>query len=231
MIRVRTADELLAMHVTIANSTYALNKKLFYVGESVWLFWYPKLARPSSVFAVVRRSAYWLKLIWTNFHSQIKVMPPVRIALLSFKIYPFLISLEDRHRAVISHNKTSDLQKFCLTPPPNHPYTSRHPVPLRGALAIVTNEGRVAVDAAASGACGGRRAGLSSVSEHSAQTTGANVRRKPAGCVRQNRVVLTPVAGVKPAEVRRPNRVRTILQSAGDGGKTNSSPGRARHKP
>jgi len=146
------------MHVTIANSTYALNKKLFYVGESVWLFWYPKLARPSSVFAVVRRSAYWLKLIWTNFHSQIKVMPPVRIALLSFKIYPFLISLEDRHRAVISHNKTSDLQKFCLTPPPNHPYTSRHPVPLRGALAIVTNEGRVAVDAAASGACGGGRA-------------------------------------------------------------------------
>ena len=29
----------------------------------------------------------------------------------------------------------------------------------------------------------------------------------------------------------RPNRVSTSLQSAGDGGKTNSSPGRARHKP
>ena len=51
-----------------------------------------------------------------------------------------------------------------------------HPVPPRGALAIVTNEGRVAVDAAASGACGGRRAGLSSVSERSAQTIGAKLR-------------------------------------------------------
>jgi hypothetical protein len=51
------------------------------------------------------------------------------------------------------------------------------PIPShQGALAIVTNEGRVAVDAAASGACRGRRAGLSSVSERSAQTTGANVR-------------------------------------------------------
>jgi len=61
-----------------------------------------------------------------------------------------------------------------------------------------------------------------SVSGHSAQTTGADIRmnlsaetgvpgeasrRKPVGCVRQNRVVLAPVAGVKPAEVRRPNRV------------------------
>jgi hypothetical protein len=51
------------------------------------------------------------------------------------------------------------------------------------------------------------------------------------GCVRQSRVVLAPVAGVKPAEERRPNRVLAILQSAGDGGKRNSSPGRARYKP
>jgi len=51
------------------------------------------------------------------------------------------------------------------------------------------------------------------------------------GCVRQSRVVLAPVAGVKPAEERRPNRVSAILQSAGDGGKRNSSPGRARYKP
>jgi len=102
------------------------------------------------------------------------------------------------------------------------------------------------VDAAASGACRGRRAGLSSVSERSAQTTGADIRMnlnaKPAApgeasrrsrgrCVRQNRVVPAPVAGVKQAEERRPDRVRTILQSARDGGKMNSSPGRARHKP
>ncbi len=35
--------------------------------------------------------------------------------------------------------------------PPKSPYIPRHPVPLRGALASVTNAGRVAVDAAASG--------------------------------------------------------------------------------
>ncbi len=46
-----------------------------------------------------------------------------------------------------------------------------------------------------------------------------------------SRVVLAPVAGVKLAEERRPNRVLAILQSAGDGGKRNSSPGRARYKP
>jgi len=102
-------------------------------------------------------------------------------------------------------------------------------------LAIVTNEGRVAVDAAASGACRGRRAGLI-VRERAqraddrrrfpdepkceAGVPGEALRAKPGGgCVRQNRVVPAPVAGVKPAEERRPNRVRTILQSAGDGGK------------
>jgi hypothetical protein len=44
---------------------------------------------------------------------------------------------------------TSDFQKFSLTLTPNHRYIPRHPVPLRGASAIVTNEGRVAVDALA----------------------------------------------------------------------------------
>jgi hypothetical protein len=68
------------------------------------------------------------------------------------------------------------------------------------------------VDAAASGAWWCSQGGLWSVSQHSAQTTGANARRsllaKTGGCVRQNRVVLAPVAGVKLAEERRPNRVR-----------------------
>ena len=51
-------------------------------------------------------------------------------------------------------------------------------------------------------------------------------------CGRQNRVVLAPVAGVKSAEVLRaqPGLAQT-LQSADDGDKTNSSPGRARNKP
>src|SRR5260370_29608716 len=51
------------------------------------------------------------------------------------------------------------------------------------------------------------------------------------GCVRQSRVVLAPVAGVKSAETYRPNRVRICRQFADDGDKTNSSPGRARRKP
>jgi len=137
----------------------------------------------------------------------------------------------DATRAQIALRQNFRFAEIFLDATPKSHLHLRHPVPPRGALAIVTNEGRVAMDAAASGACRGRRVGLSSVSEHSAQTTGADIRRKLESCVRQNRVVPAPVAGVKPAEVRRPNRVRTILQSVGDGGKMNSSPGRARHKP
>jgi hypothetical protein len=36
---------------------------------------------------------------------------------------------------------------YCFAPTPNHSYNSRHPVPPRGALAIVTNVGA---------GCGGR---------------------------------------------------------------------------
>jgi len=39
----------------------------------------------------------------------------------------------------------SEIFLFSLTP--NQGHINDHPVPLRGALAIVTNEGRVAVDA------------------------------------------------------------------------------------
>ena len=67
-------------------------------------------------------------------------------------------------------------------------------------------------------------AGRLSVSGHSAQDD----RRCS---VRQNRVVLTPVAGAKlpVANSIRPDRFSH--QAGSDGGKTNSSPGRARHKP
>ena len=50
-------------------------------------------------------------------------------------------------------------------------------------------------------------------------------------CGRQNRVVLAPVAGVKLMEIVGPDRASIDRQSVSDGGKTNSSPGRARHKP
>jgi hypothetical protein len=50
--------------------------------------------------------------------------------------------------------------------------------------------------------------------------------------VRQNRVVLTPVAGVKSAKVfSKPNRVRETVNSPMTVTRKNSSPGRARHKP
>jgi hypothetical protein len=51
------------------------------------------------------------------------------------------------------------------------------------------------------------------------------------GCGRQNRVVLAPVAGVKPAEARLAQPGAARRRFAGDGDKMNSSPGRARHKP
>src|SRR5438445_2250110 len=48
---------------------------------------------------------------------------------------------------------------------------------------------------------------------------------------RQRRVVLAPVAGVKLWRFVGPNRVSANRQSVSDGGKRNSSPGRARYKP
>jgi hypothetical protein len=82
--------------------------------------------------------------------------------------------------------------------------SSPHPVPRRGALAIVTNVGM---------GCGGRGSvrretesqGGFPVSDHRHADDGAKARlsllAKTGGCVRQNRVVLAPVAGVKSAEV------------------------------
>jgi hypothetical protein len=67
-------------------------------------------------------------------------------------------------------------------------------------------------------------AGRLSVSGHGAQDD----RRCS---VRQNRVVLTPVAGAKLPVVNLIQPDRLSHQAGSDGGKTNSSPGRARHKP
>jgi hypothetical protein len=85
---------------------------------------------------------------------------------------------------------------FLFSGDPKSVQNSRHPVPLRGALAIVTNVGA---------GCGGRgsvrraaglRGGLWPVSDQ----RHADDR---CCCVRQNRVVLAPVAGVKLAEMLR----------------------------
>jgi hypothetical protein len=68
-----------------------------------------------------------------------------------------------------------------------------------GRLAIVTNAGWDAVDAAASGAWRERRAGHP-LREPRERSNGA--RTNGDSCGRQSRVVLAPVAGVKLAEVK-----------------------------
>jgi hypothetical protein len=71
----------------------------------------------------------------------------------------------------------------------------------------------------------GSQGGLLPVSDFPARRTNS------ACCGRRSRVVLAPVAGVKSAEVLRAQPGSTNVQSAGDGDKRNSSPGRARRKP
>jgi hypothetical protein len=71
--------------------------------------------------------------------------------------------------------------------------------PTEGRIAIVTDAGWDAVDAAASGAHWQSQGELNLVSD---------LRRadERSCCGRQSRVVLAPVAGVKLAEARRPDR-------------------------
>ena len=125
----------------------------------------------------------------------------------------------------------------------NHRYPFGHPPRQEGRIAIVTDAGWMRWTQR-------RRArwwsqgGVSRERSSVAQTTGASrafarisVGTSPIGvltrgcCVRRSRVVLASVADVKPAETRRPDRASGKSQSAGDGDKRNSSPGRARSKP
>jgi hypothetical protein len=95
--------------------------------------------------------------------------------------------------------------------------------PTEGRIAIVTNAGGDAVDAKR------RRATVSQGEFTRERSTGA--QDDGAFSVRQNRVVPTPVAGAK-LSVAASIRPDPIPHRAGsDGDKTNSSPGRARHKP
>jgi hypothetical protein len=84
--------------------------------------------------------------------------------------------------------------------------------------------GRVAVDAAASGAWSCSQGGPWPVSGRNVRTTGEAAYGKAVW-------FWHPLLVSSRRRKRRPNRVSTILQSAGDGGKRNSSPGRARYKP
>ena len=104
-----------------------------------------------------------------------------------------------------------------------------------GRIAIVTNAGRDVVDAAASArkviagrifsVSGSRRA------RRTAPCPAKPLLAKTGGCVRQNRVVLAPVAGVKLSVANSIQPGQVSHQAGSDGDKTNSSPGRARYKP
>jgi hypothetical protein len=116
----------------------------------------------------------------------------------------------------------------------------------KGRFAIVTNAGWDAVDAAASARQVCSQGGIAVSEQQARRTNGAvsgfakissegyQARRSllaKTGCVRQNRVVPTPVAGVKLPVAASIRPDRSSHQAGSDGDKTNSSPGRARHKP
>jgi hypothetical protein len=107
---------------------------------------------------------------------------------------------------------------------PNHPYNSRHPVPVEGRWPSSRTLGRVAVDAAASGAWSCSQGGLWSVSGHNVRTTGEAAYGKAVWSWH-------PLLVSSWRRSVDPTGFSAILQSAGDGGKRNSSPGRARYKP
>src|SRR6266849_1621589 len=95
---------------------------------------------------------------------------------------------------------------FRFAPDPNHFYIPCRLVPNEGRIAIVTDAGRDAVDAAASGDVRGWQGGSIKARE---LTNGTRTNGAFRG--RQNRVVLAPVAGVKFAEAKRPDRADKTL--------------------
>jgi hypothetical protein len=107
--------------------------------------------------------------------------------------------------------------------------SSRHPASSKRGVRVVTIRGvRGAVDAMAPARARHCRAVSGFVLEAVSNRSAQDERRY---CVRQKRVVLAPVAGVKLAEADRIQPGSLGRQSGSDGGKRNSSPGRARHKP
>ena len=164
-----------------------------------------------------------------------------RIVLQIHRSSIFLLSLDGQISKLLS---SPSRKKISLNPSGKSKLKCPPSCPARGALAIVTNVGA---------GCGGR----SSVGREMCLQGGfrerATARRRPAlkrlrqnffrqhmsrskgfgwgSCGRQSRVVLAPVAGVKLMEIREPDRASMNRQSVSDGGKTNSSPGRARYKP
>jgi len=131
-----------------------------------------------------------------------------------------------------SPRKYSTLPKFGFVVCVAHPGSS-----LRGDRASSRYASRVAVDAAASCARGAGRAGSPcepvATCRRAAPKSGEASWRSRMSCVRQNRVVLAVVATVKSSrrcERAQPGRLHHPIREAREA-RTNSAPGRARHKP
>ena len=117
-------------------------------------------------------------------------------------------------------------KNISVSTPPKSPLELFASRPTEGRIAIVTDAGWDAVDAAAF--CARRDCRAGSYGPVSDQQH-ADER---CCCGRQNRVVLTPRRWRQVLwKASRPDRVRTSQISADDGGKRARSPGRARNKP
>jgi hypothetical protein len=112
--------------------------------------------------------------------------------------------------------------RFALTP--NQPYNSRHPAPTRGAYR--DRHGR-RVRGAVAAAVPGAQQVLQGELAHERRPRAANGAEADGKAVWSWR----PWLASSRRRCCEPNRVCQHLQSAGDGGKRNSSPGRARYKP
>jgi hypothetical protein len=93
----------------------------------------------------------------------------------------------------------------------------------------VCSQGGIAVSEQQARRTNGAVSGFAKISSEGYQARRSLLAK--TGCVRQNRVVPTPVAGVKLPVAASIRPDRSSHQTGSDGDKTNSSPRRARHKP
>jgi hypothetical protein len=79
-----------------------------------------------------------LNLRQTGYQSE-RAETPVKLRATALRLQPNFLNPINAIPAV--HSPLAKIFRFVLTP--NHPYNSRHPVPLRGASAVVTTRGRL----------------------------------------------------------------------------------------
>ena len=123
---------------------------------------------------------------------------------------------------------------WVIQPPAQKYFAFPHPQ-ISGYFRAVPSrqEGRIASRHERGTGCGGRRQRQARevVRRAGFPVSGHGAQDERRCSVRQNRVVPTPVAGAKLPVANSIQPDRFSHQAGSDGGKTNSSPGRARHKP